>query len=387
MNLKSSSVPHIPHLVLIGGGHSHAIVLKQWGMNPLPGVNLTLITDVIKTPYSGMLPGHISGFYDYDQCHIDLCTLGNFAQSEVCVDSVIGLNLDQQQIICPTQPPIPFDFLSINIGSIPSTIEVPGASEYTIPVKPVPRFLTAWEQILTQKSQPSSLRLGIVGGGAGGVELALNMHRRLSQLNTQKPFEIHLFHNHPELLPTHNPQVRKLLQKHLIQRGIHLHLPEIVNRVEKVSDHPRSLSLQCQSGLAIECDHIFWVTHGSPPPWINKTGLATTSDGFIAVNEYLQSVSHPCVFAAGDIATQSQYPRPKAGVFAVRQGQPLWENLRRSVLGQPLKPYKPQQRFLSLIGTGDGRAVASWGPFALESQWLWWCKDHIDRKFMNQFDL
>ena len=118
---------------------------------------------------------------------------------------------------------------------------------------------------------------------------------------------------------------------------------------------------------------------------IKESGLATDKRGFILVNDYLQSISHPFVFAAGDIATMVNHPRPKAGVFAVRQGKPLFQNLQRIVLGKPLKPYRPQRNYLSLIGTGDESAIASWGNFGLHCPLLWRWKDHIDRKFMAQF--
>ena len=90
--------PIVKDLVLIGGGHSHAIVLRMFGMKPLPGVRLTLITAASDTPYSGMLPGHIAGFYSHDECHIDLRNLAQFAQAQLYIDCVIGLDLDNKKV-------------------------------------------------------------------------------------------------------------------------------------------------------------------------------------------------------------------------------------------------------------------------------------------------
>ncbi|HEY9651633.1 MAG TPA: selenide, water dikinase SelD [Coleofasciculaceae cyanobacterium] len=383
--MQQATHPIVKDLVLVGGGHTHAIALRMFGMTPLPGVRLTLITDVSHTPYSGMLPGHVAGFYHFDECHIDLRRLAGFAQAQLYCDRAVGLDLENNRVICANRPPIVFDLLSIDIGSTPATINVPGANEYAIPAKPVPQFLAKWNQLIEEFAQnpEQPISIGLVGGGAGGVELAMTMQRRLYQiLNTKElplyRLQIHLFHRGTELLPGHSSWVRRHLQEILHNRGIQLHLGESV--CEVLPD-----KIRCESGLVVGCNSTFWVTQASAPSWIRDSGLKTNSDGFILVGDTLQSLSHPHVFAAGDIATMVNYPRPKAGVFAVRQGKPLFQNLQRCLQLEPLKSYKPQKWYLSLIGTGDREAIASWGALGWRSRLLWRWKDHIDRKFMNRF--
>jgi selenide,water dikinase len=373
-------------LVLVGGGHSHAIALKKFGMKPIPGVRLTLITDVAHTPYSGMLPGYVAGLYRFDDCHIDLRPLSRFAQAQMIIDRAIGLDLTQNRVLCANRPPIAFDLLSIDIGSTPTASPVPGALEYTTPVKPISQFLHYWEQLVEAVTQAPHrpLRLGIVGGGAGGVELALSVQAHLQQIYrvARQPtanLELHLFHRGSRLLPERNPWVGQRLGKILSDRGLVLHLQENVAEIKPGL-------VRCESGLEVECDRVFWVTQAAAAPWLRQSGLATDAQGFIQVNDLLQSVSHPQIFAAGDIATMVNHPRPKAGVFAVRQGDPLFQNLRNRLLGQPLKPFVPQKEYLILVGTGDRAALASRDPFAFgPSPLLWRWKDHIDRKFMRQF--
>lgn len=411
----------VKHLVLIGGGHSHAIVLKMFGINPLPGVRLTLISDVLHAPYSGMLPGHVAGFYDYDECHIDLRSLAEFAGCQILIDRAIAIDLNKNLVICQTRPPVNFDVLSVDIGSTPGTLSVPGAAEYAIAAKPVPEFLASWNQLISerQNSLQKLLRIAIVGGGAGGVELALNMQSRLGKEEgfgnrlcngfngwilryserrkrekgrgkKEEELEIHLFHSGAELMQGHNQRVRRRLQEILISRGIQLHLKEKVCAVKKIEretnpQFPTNYQISCKSGLKLECDRIFWVTQASAANWIRESGLAADSNGFMQVNDCLQSVSHPNVFGAGDIAAMVNYPRPKAGVFAVRQGKPLFENLQQFLLEKPLKPFAPQEQYLGLIGTGNKRAIASRGNFMWESRLLWYWKDWIDRQFMQKF--
>ncbi len=389
------------HLVLIGGGHSHAIVLKMFGIQPLPSVRLTLISDVLHAPYSGMLPGHVAGFYGYDECHIDLRSLAEFAGCQILIDRAIAIDINKNLVICQTRPPVNFDLLSVDIGSTPATLSVPGAAEYAIAAKPVPEFLASWNQLISERpNHPQKpLRIAIVGGGAGGVELALNMQSRLGKEEGRRKreenlenlsSEIHLFHSGAELMQRHNQRVRRRLQEILISRGIQLHLNEKVCAVKKIEretnyQFPTDYQISCKSGLELECDRIFWVTQASAANWIRKSGLAADSNGFMQVNDCLQSVSHPNVFGAGDIAAMVNYPRPKAGVFAVRQGKPLFENLQQFLLEKPLKPFAPQEQYLGLIGTGNKRAIASRGSFMCESALLWYWKDWIDRQFMQKF--
>ncbi|MBD2102101.1 selenide, water dikinase SelD [Leptolyngbya sp. FACHB-261] len=375
--------PIVKDLVLVGGGHSHAIALKQFGMKPLPGLRITLISETSDTPYSGMLPGHVAGFYSHDECHIDLRALAQFAQAQFYVDRVIGLDLENRRLICANRPDVQFDLLSINTGSTPKALAVPGALDYSLPIKPVPRFLAAWQQLVAAVAEAPEIprSLAVVGGGAGGVELTLAVQAHLQQLlqaagQPSTNLQIHLFQRSADLLPTYAPWVSRRFHQILQQRGVQVHLQETVCEVQ-----PQQVI--CESGLMVKFDHLFWVTRASAPAWLRESGLVTDAEGFVQVNSYLQS-SHPQVFAAGDVAALVQ-ARPKAGVFAVRQGKPLYENLRRTLLGQPLKPYYPQARSLALIGTGDRSAVALRGAWGAESRLLWRWKDHIDRQFMQRF--
>ncbi|MCG6136031.1 MAG: FAD-dependent oxidoreductase [Nostoc sp. LLA-1] len=395
--MQQNKMPLNQNLVLMGGGHSHAIVLKMWGMKQIPGVRVTLITPTLETPYSGMLPGHIAGLYDHDDCHIDLQKLAKFAQAQLYLDRAVGLDLKNHKVICANDSAVDFDVLSIDIGSTPATISVSGATEYAIAAKPVPQLLEHWYQLLEDvtKNPQQPLSIAIVGGGTGGVELALSMQSHLQQILVQNQQPIHhikinLFQRHDVLLPNYHQSVQRQFQKILINRGINLYLGESVCQIapqKNINQTLEKFDIKCESGLLVECHKIFWVTQASAPQWLKGTGLGTDEAGFILVNDTLQSQTHTGVFAAGDIATMVNYPRPKAGVFAVRQGKPLFENLQRVLLGKSLKPHRPQQQYLSLIGTGDQRAIATKGIFTSPPHPLVWCwKDWIDHRFMEQFD-
>jgi len=377
--------PVLRDIVLLGGGHSHVGVLRRFGMHPLPGVRLTVICRDTHTPYSGMLPGYIAGHYSYDEVHIDLSRLARFAGARLFRDEALGVDRDAGKVLCRNRPPVPYDYLSINIGSTPQMADVAGATEYAVPVKPINGFNTRWLQLLERvRKHAGATRIAVVGGGAGGVELTLAMQYRLrNELRAlgRNPQELsfHLLTSDPVILPTHNATVRRAFERVLAERGVTLHCSAEVNKV-------RATRQQTAGGESVDADLSVCVTRDGGAPWLRDTGLALDADGFIQVKDTLQTVTDPRVFAAGDIASMINHPREKAGVFAVRQGPPLAENLRRAVEGKALRPYRPQSKWLALISTGDQYAVASRGALGFQGAWVWRWKDWIDRRFMLKFD-
>ena len=382
--MQTSDQPILRDIVLIGGGHSHVGVLKSFGMKPIPGVRLTLICTDMHTPYSGMLPGYVAGHYDYDEVHIDLSRLAVFAGARLYKDEVIGIDRASQKVICRNRPPVPYDQLSINIGSTPQLGGVPGATEFAVAVKPIQRFNDRWTQLLERvKRHPGRTTIAVVGAGAGGVELTLAMQFRLrGELKAlgRNPDELafHIFTASADILPTHNAGVRRRFDAVLKQRGV------VVHRSAEVTQVSRG-SLKTTKGTSLEADEIIWVTRAGGAAWLAQTGLQLDAEGFIEVKDTLQTVTDPNVYAAGDIASMVNYKLEKAGVFAVRQGKPLTENLRRAVTGDALQDYRPQTTWLALISTGDQYAIASRGPIGFAGAWVWQWKDWIDRKFMRKF--
>jgi len=388
---NSSTVPVIKDLVLIGGGHSHLSVLKYFAMNPVPGLRLTLVTRDLHTPYSGMLPGYIAGHYQYDETHIDLRPLAQFAQARIYHAEVNDTDFENSHVICAGRPPIHFDLISINIGSKPGTLHIPGADNFAIPVKPIDHFLTQWDHLVDKiTGSTNDFHLAVVGGGAGGVEMALatqyRLHQLLKQQNRSNDFspqdllKLDLYCDSDCILPTHNKQVQKRFNRILQQRNIKIHTNHRIKEVQQ--NH-----LIDDNGEQYPADAVLWVTNASAPTWLANAGLDVDAEGFITVNDYLQSTSHKNVFAAGDIAAVLNHPRPKSGVFAVRQGPPLARNLARAVQNEPLKSFSPQKNFLGLISTGDQYAIASRSNWSLEGAWLWKIKDWIDRRFMDNFNV
>src|SRR5205807_2646904 len=225
------SVPIAQDLVLVGGGHAHVHVLKRFGMRPLPGVRLTLVTRDVETPYSGMLPGYVAGQYSFLECHIDLVRLARFAGARLIHDEAIGLDLVSRTVRCRAHPPIRYDFVSLDIGSTPRLDDVPGAAEHTIAVKPIGTFAARWEALLERAEAQGGVRLAIVGGGAGGVELAMSAEHRLRRL-LAGVVEVTLV-TREGLLPSHNDAVRHRVDAIFRERGIRAVTHNPIVRVER----------------------------------------------------------------------------------------------------------------------------------------------------------
>jgi selenide, water dikinase len=363
------------HLMLVGGGHAHVHVLKRFGQKPVAGVRLVLVTRDLETPYSGMLPGLVAGVYSRAESHIDLSRLADFAGARLIQAEANGLDRAGKRLLCKRHAPVRYDVVSLDIGAGPD-LSIPGAHDTGVPAKPVDVFLARWDGLLERRrSSGRPPRVAIVGGGAGGVELALAVERRLRDLESQAALTLVTRH---DILPDYPARGREILRAEMERRGI-----DLVTGAEVAE--ARAGALVCRGGRSIPFSEAFWVTGAAAPAWLARTELSLDREGFVAVEPTLRSVNDPCVFAAGDVATVLAHPRPKAGVFAVRQGPPLEANLRRAMAGEKLRPFRPQSEFLTLIGTYDGEAVASRNGLAARGGWAWRLKQWIDRRWIRRY--
>ena len=379
--------PIVKHLVLIGGGHSHLAVLKHLGMHPVPGLAVTLISRDINVPYSGLLPGFISGAYDAKEISIDLRPLAQFAKARIIQADIKNIDLNDKKLILPNRPDISFDLLSINIGSEPNLSMIPGSQDHAIGIKPLPAFLELWPQLLQRTistlTQKEQFKFAIVGGGPASVELAFSIHHRikndLNLTSTEKSnLQMQIISAERTILQFHNNRVQRFAAKELTSRNIDILLEKKMSACEKGT-------IICEDETEIAADAIICATGASLPSWPAKCGLAISQDGFIEVDSFLKSTSHDYVFAAGDAATIKGQKRPKSGVYAVRQGLPLAKNLIRHATSKRLKKYKPQTHALALMSMCNKTAIASRNKFFMHGRIAWLIKDRIDINFVKKY--
>ncbi len=370
-------------IVLVGGGHAHVTVLRAFAMRPEPGVGLTVVAKELDAPYSGMLPGYVAGHYTLDECHIDVVRLAQRAGARLIHGTASGIDRETRRVLLEGRPPLAYDILSIDTGITPLLDGIAGAAAHAIAVKPVSSFAPRWEELRARALTPEGpRRISIVGTGAAGFELILAIRHRLraeAPANGIDP-ESYRFTlvGSGVLLPTHNARAQRYARAALAEAGVTL-----IERDAAVAITPDTVHLA--SGRALPSEATLVTTKAAPPAWFAQTRLTLDAAGFLALRPTLQTVDDDDIFAAGDCATVLAHVREKAGVFAVRQGPPLTDNLRRRARGEAALPFKPQKQFLTLLALGGKAAIASRGPFAARGRWAWTWKDRIDRPFMESF--
>lgn len=366
-------------VVLLGGGHAHVEVVRQLGTAGL-SADIILVSPSRYAPYSGMLPGYIAGQYGFEDFNIDLQALCQHSGITFREGLATGLEPNARRVQLEDGVCLDYDVLSVDIGSTPS---LPNGISAGVSVKPIASFTERLGRLDSLAgSSASPLRLAVVGQGVAGVEVALALKSRLDRLGTAElraggGVEIHLVGRSARLIPERGKMARVMVGKALSLRGIAHHPGFDVVAVE-------NSKLVARDGRKLGVDEVVWTTSSGAPPWLRQTGLALDADGFIRVDAQLRSLSHPNVFAAGDVAALID-PRPKAGVFAVRAGPVLAQNILSTLGGAPLTEFRPQPAWLVLISLADGRAIADKWGFAATGRWVNAWKHWTDTRFIRRF--
>lgn len=368
-------------LLLLGGGHAHLFVLEAFAKAPIPDVRAVLVTPTQLAPYSGMMPGVIAGHYRYDQGCVDLRPLCEAAGCELTLTRGESVDLAAQRVVCADGRSFDYDFLSLDTGSTPGTFDLPGVAEHAHPVKPIDRFVADLNFYCARLAPDRSGHVAVVGAGASGCEVLLALQYRIEKLSAAQRagiVDFTLVSDEASPLCGLPESAQRRMTRLLESAGV-----RVAFGSPAIGANAGAVLLA--NGREIEADFIAWATGTSAPQWPKNAGLTCDDEGFVLIDACLRSVSHPNVFAAGDIATMVGQPRPKAGVYAVRAGPPLAHNLRAALAGTEPSEYLPQEGAVTLISTGEKNAIGIWGPLCWEGEWVWSVKDRIDRRFIDRF--
>lgn len=360
-------------LILVGAGHAHAQVLKAWASAPRSDVELVLVSPHALAPYSGMVPGWLSGVYRYDEIVIDFVQLAARAGARWICAEIDSMDPDRQSISLSNGQNLGYDWLSLNVGStlLPPTDAL---CAQMLPMRPLADLYQRYETLLSHwrsEAGDQPLRVVAVGGGAAGFESLLAVLRRLRQERPDRVVQGLLMTSGSRVLPDYPARVQRVALRTLYDAGVDVQ----VNTVWHDSHDQGS-------------DWILWATGAQSHAWqrdpARRGALAVSAEGYVLIDAQLRSVSHPNIFAVGDCAHWTP-ALPKAGVYAVRMGPVLSYNLHAALNRSSLRNYQPQRRFLSLLATADGRAIASRGCWTWSGRWAWYLKNDIDRRFIRRF--
>jgi selenide,water dikinase len=364
------------HLLLVGGGHAHLNLLARLATEPVPGWQVTLLSPHSRQIYSGMLPGWLAGHYAIDDCAISLTALAARGRIEFVRSEGVGLDLLRNEVTAADGQRLPFDLLSVDTGSEPALAGIDGAAQHALPVRPIEGFVAAWPGIAARWSAAVTFEMVVVGSGAAAIELAFAIQQRAVREGAAR-VRVSLVGRDPVPLAGAAPRASRRLSTMLTERGIRWHGSRTAVRIERDA-------VVFADGAPLPFDACVVSTGAAAPRWPAQAGLATDKAGFIRVDRTLRSVSHPQVFAAGDVAAYAD-ARPKSGVFAVRAGPHLADNLLAACGAGTARKWHPQRRALYLISSGDGQALATWAGWSASGAWVWRWKDRIDRRFVERY--
>ncbi|WDQ17142.1 FAD-dependent oxidoreductase [Rhodopirellula sp. P2] len=370
------------NLVLLGIGHTNAHIVRQWETNPIEGCELTCISKFATATYSGMLPGTLGGQFNDDEMRIDLDALCQRAGAKLILAETNGLDLKAGKVLFADHDAIPFDALSIGVGSMPAGWEMHAAAASLVPIKPMQTFLTRLNQRLetTQADTKQASKVAIVGGGVASVEIALCLLQHCERQQLSRQVSVEIFTSSDSVAEGMTQRSVRRIQRILASRGVRVTTGQ---RVTHVGDK----FLETEDGSRYDAEVVIWATGAAAPPVLKQLNLQTDDRGFIATSKTLQSLTDPRVFAVGDSGTIVESPVPKAGVYAVRQCPVLWHNLRAFLLGGSMNAFDPQSDFLKLLNTGDGKALLQYGCITAHRRWCWHLKTWIDKRFVSEFQV
>ncbi|REK03183.1 MAG: selenide, water dikinase SelD [Acidobacteria bacterium] len=375
--------PPLRRLVLVGGGHTHVQVLRDFMMRGLPErTEVTVVLDRPVAIYSGMVPGLLAGDYTAGELEIDVRPLARRAGCRVIGHACTAVDPVARRIALHGRPAIAYDVASLDVGSTVAQRDLPGVARHCVPTRPIADLVERYEQVLVRCREIAAERpprIVVVGAGAGGIEIAFSVEARLRRDTGLAP-HVTVVHAAQRVLAGAAAGLARRIERRAATRGIELLARRRVCSVDADAVH-------LEDGESLPADAVFWVTGAAPHGFLREAPLRGDDNGFVLVRDTLQAVQHDDLFAVGDCASLASGAPPKAGVYAVRQGPVLVDNLRRWLAGERLREYQPQSDFLTLLNLGDGTAVGSkWGVQA-EGRAVLRLKDWIDRRFMRRFQL
>lgn len=374
------------HLVLAGAGHAQLDLLAALSRQRPAGWDVTLVTSQPAFHYSGLLPAIIAGLVPPDAAQIPVAAIARAAGMRVVEASVTALDAAQRRLQLHSGQTIDCDLLSLDVGSVPAALDVPGVSEHASPMRPFHAALTLTSRLdaaLVTGAKGEPVPVVVVGAGAAGVEIAFAACARIraaSRVPQVTLLDPSITDGRP--LAGFDEASRTLAARALHTRGIRLHGGEVQ------AVHADAVTVRDASGTTrIASVATAWVTGPAAPEWLSRAGLPCDARGYPLADDTLALTADATIFGAGDCVTLREHPdTPKAGVFAVRMAPILAANVLAVMRDrQPAARYMPQRSFLALLSTGDGKALLRWNDVTLESRWAQHLKTWIDLRYLRRY--
>ncbi|MDR5897726.1 FAD-dependent oxidoreductase [Halomonas vilamensis] len=369
-------------LLLIGAGHAHAFVLEALANKPEPFIEITVVSDSRYAAYSGSVPAWLAGECSLRETQIDIEALCQRVGANLIISTATSLRVVDREVTLANGEQLTFDVASLNIGS---TLALPQQKSekapYLLAMRPLSSLHERWQALQDRVARlPSGgeQRVVSVGSGAASCETLMSVLAQLRQKRPDITWRGELLSASDAVLPEAGWLPRWLIQRALRRAGVTVHYG---TRGESLVEG----GVLDSAGHRVPADIVLWATGAMGHGWLAETTLPLDTNGFVEVGKTLEVKGVPGIFAAGDCAAFTP-ALPNAGVYAVRMGPHLADNLRAACQCQPLDEWQPPKRVLALIGTGDGHAIASHGAVGFAGKWVWRWKKRIDARFIARFN-
>ncbi|PAP78060.1 NAD(P)/FAD-dependent oxidoreductase [Rubrivirga marina] len=372
----------MPTLLIVGGGHASLPLLAHARkLAEAAGAEVVLVSDRPELWYSGMTPEWLGGVYTRADVTVPLGPICEREGVRFEVGRAVAIDRDAREVELADGRRERYDVLAIDIGAVnPGRDEGDG----TVRTKPLWRIEDLGRFLEEDASDGADRRLVIVGGGAAGVEVALNVTARPG-LGTLGVMVVEPADRLCSGLPA---RFGAWAADALRQRRATLRLGSQVETAD-------TDGVRLRSGETLPADAVLWATGSVGSPLLGEAGLAVTERGFARVDRGLRSVSDGRIFVAGDAAAvEGHEDLARIGVHAVKQGPVLRENVaralaaladRRDPAGAGLQPFRPYPVAPLLVSTGEPTAWWLAGPVALHNGPVLRLKHAVDRRWIDRY--
>jgi pyridine nucleotide-disulfide oxidoreductase family protein len=362
-------------LLLVGGGHAHVFLIKQFYLKNIPELEVILVTACQYQYYSGMAAGYVEGVYKEEDMSFDLKKMCQKSRVRYIEGRIIGIDVENKCVKLENNETLSFDVISLDTGSEMAGKSVEGVVEYAYCVKPLENLFKLRENFIEQIFEASQVLIS--GAGAAGIEIAFALKALADK--QKKNVKITLLHRGNLILKGYNENVREMTIRKLNKDKI-----EVLSQHKILKVLENNLSLE--SGKQINYDFLVWAAGPVSNPMYKASGITVDKDGYMLVNLYLQSIDYPFIFGAGDCVSFPDFTYvKKVGVYAIREAPYLFNNILKFIKNEALQEYMPQTDYLAIISAGNKKGIMQYKRMAIKGSISWRLKNFIDSGFMKKF--
>ncbi len=370
--MQHSILNKVDHL-LVGGGHAHVSLMAH--LKKLAGEksNILMVSQENYQYYSGMASGYLEGIYMENEIRFNLPERCKNHGIRFLKGKVTKIDSKNKKVWIDNKYEVSYNLLSLNIGSEMEKPMDEESHKNQMMIKPLSNLAHIRTWMLEAKNQGQWV---IVGGGPAGIEIALSIKAGLKKLGKSE-IDLLIIHKYDTILKDFPKKTRQKALKVLKSQGIQI---EYKANITKTTEE----ALTINHDTKIPYDKMIYATGPRSPHLLMKSDLKVDQKGYLLVDGSLKSLSSDSVFGVGDCITFLDNPSiKKAGVYPVRQAPILCQNLVLQKLNKPLKTYKPQSDYLSIMSLGDRKGLLNYKKVSCYGKGAWRLKDTIDRKFIR----